>query len=50
MTVLFADMTLTLHKKQVHYSGIIQWWVCSSLNPLHCLQRRIVKLGNGLFW
>jgi len=23
-------MTLTLHKSQVHYSGFMQWWACSS--------------------
>ena len=24
-------MTLTLHKSQVHSSGVLQWWACSSL-------------------
>jgi len=28
---LFAGMTLTVHKKQVHCPGVVQWWVCSSL-------------------
>jgi len=28
---LFADITLTLHKSQVHYSGFMQWWICSSI-------------------
>jgi len=23
-------MTLTLHNSQVHYSGCMQWWACSS--------------------
>ena len=31
---LFAGMTLTLHKSQVHCSGVMQWWACSSL--IHC--------------
>jgi len=31
---LFANMTLTLQKKSVHCSGIMQSWNCSSLNPL----------------
>ena len=34
---LFASMTLTLHKIQVHCFGIMQWWACSSLNTLLCL-------------
>jgi len=28
---LFSGMTLTVHKKQVHCPGVVQWWVCSSL-------------------
>jgi len=28
---LFAGMTLTLYKSQVHCSGVVQWWACSSL-------------------
>ena len=27
---LFAIMTLTLQNSQVHYSGFMQWWICSS--------------------
>ena len=30
---LFAGTTLTLHKSQVHCSGVMQWWACSSLVP-----------------
>jgi len=47
MAVLFADMTLTPHKSQVHCSGVMQWWACSSLNPLHCWQRQVAKFGSG---
>jgi len=51
MTVLFFDMKLTLHKCRVDCSGVMQWWwACSSLNPLHCLQRWVAKLGSGLLW
>jgi len=28
---LFGGMTLTLRKSQVHCSGVMQWWNCSSL-------------------
>ena len=28
---LFAGMTPTVHKNQVHYLGVVQGWVCSSL-------------------
>jgi len=27
----FATMTLTMHKSQVHCSGVMQWWACSWL-------------------
>jgi len=47
---LFADMTLTLHLSQVYCSSNMQWWACSSLNPLHCLQRQVAKLGSELFY
>jgi len=40
-------MTLTLHKTQVQYSGVIQWWAC---RPLICLQRQVAKLASGLFY
>jgi len=30
-------MTLTLHKNQVHCSGVMQWWDCSSLRSNPCL-------------
>jgi len=44
-------MTLTLPmSRQVHYSGSMQWWACSSLNPLLCLQRQVAKLGSELFY
>ena len=29
--LLFAAITLTLHRSQVHCSGAMQWWACSSL-------------------
>jgi len=33
-------MTLTLHMIQVHCSGVMQWWACSScVSALFCLQR-----------
>ena len=44
---LFANMTLTLHKSQVHHYGVIQWWACRSLI---CLRRQIAKLPSGLFY
>ena len=47
---LFADMTLTLHNSQVHCFSNMQLWACSSLNPLHCLQRQAAKLGSELFY
>jgi len=25
---LFAGMTLTLHKIEVHCPGVMQWWAC----------------------
>jgi len=28
---LFAGLTSTVHKNQIHCSGVVQWWVCSSL-------------------
>jgi len=31
VTDLFAGLTLTLHKSQVHCFGVKQWWTCSSL-------------------
>jgi len=48
MTVLFTDSRVTLHQSRVNSSGIMQWWACSSLNPLDCLQRPVTKLTNGL--
>jgi len=47
---LFADMTLTLHKNQVHCAGSVQLWACSSINPLLCLQRQVAKLTSELFY
>jgi len=44
-------MSLTLHKsRQVQCSGNMQWWACSSLNLLLCLQRQVTKLGSELFY
>jgi len=31
----FAGMTLTLHNSQIHRSGVIQWWACSSLTSAY---------------
>jgi len=28
---LFTGMAITLHKSQLHYSGVVQWWAYSSL-------------------
>jgi len=47
---LFADMTLTLHKSQLHCFGNMQLWACSSLHPLLCLQRQVAKLASELFY
>jgi len=46
----FADMKLTLHKSQVHSSSVMQWWACSSLCPLVCLQRWSAEVTSGLFY
>jgi len=44
-------MSLTLHKsRQVQCSGNMQWWACSSLNLLLCLQRQVAKFGSELFY
>ena len=45
---LFTDMTLTLHKSQVHCFGNVQLWACSLAVhscPL-CPQRQVAKLGS----
>jgi len=34
MTVFFAGMKLTLHKRQVRSYSVMQWWACSSLMSL----------------
>ena len=34
---LFANMTLTLHKSQVYFSGVMECWACSS--PMSALCR-----------
>ena len=47
---LFAGMTLTLHKRQVHCSGAMQWWTCSSLMYAFCLQRQVAKFASVLFY
>ena len=46
----FACMKLTLHKSQVHSYSVMQWWVCSSLMSLLCLQRWVTKIVSGLFY
>jgi len=30
--------------------AVMQWWACSSLNSLLCLQRQVAKLANELFY
>jgi len=50
---LFADMTLTLHKSQVHCFGnmqMMQLCACCSLNPFLCLQRQVAKLASELLY
>jgi len=49
---LFAGMTLSLHKSQVHCPDVMQWWACSSLMsfPLPRLQKQVAKLASGLFY
>ena len=49
MTVLFSDSRVKLHQSRFNSSTIMQWWACSSLNPLDCLQRPVAKLTRGLF-
>jgi len=34
VTVFFAGMKLTLHKRQVHSYSVMQWWACDSLMAL----------------
>jgi len=46
----FADMKLTLHKSQVPSYSVMQWWACSSLMSIPCLQRRVAKVASGLFY
>jgi len=47
---LFAGMTLTLHKRQIHCSGVIQWWACSSLMSPLLSAKAGAKVANGLFY
>ena len=47
---LFASITLTLHKRQVHCSGVMQWWVCSSLMRPLLPAKAGMKVENGLFY
>jgi len=48
---LFAGMTPTVHKNQVHCPGVVQGWVCSSLMSAAChLQRQVAKLACWLFY
>jgi len=46
----FVGMKLTLHKSRVHSYSVMQWWACSSLMPIPCLQRRVAKVASGLFY
>jgi len=47
---LFASITLTLHKRQVHCSGVMRWLVCSSrMRPL-LPAKAGTKVANGLFY
>ena len=46
----FSGMKLTLHKSQVHSYSSMQWWACSSLMSIPCLQRRAAKVASGLFY
>ena len=46
---LFACMTLTLYKSKIHYSGLMQWCVCSSIMSILLLQRQVAKLASVLF-
>jgi len=43
-------MTLTMHKNEVHYAGVNQWWAYSYSCLLLCLQRQVAKLASGLFY
>ena len=47
---LFAPMTRTLHKSQVHCTGVMQWWACSSLMYAHFPAEAVAKLANELFY
>jgi len=46
-------MTVTLHKSQVHSSGVMHWLVMSlsftHSCPFVCLQAQVAKLSSGLF-
>ena len=46
----FSCMKLTLHKSQVHSCSVMQWWACSSLCPLLCLQRWVAKVASLLLY
>jgi len=41
---------LILYKSQVHSYSVMQWWACSSLMSLLCLQRQVGKVASGLFY
>jgi len=44
-------MTLTLQKSQVHYSGVMQWWDCSSLMSAPWpAEKQVSKLESRLFY
>jgi len=40
-------MTLTLHKRQVHNYGVVQWWACRSLVRSFASRGRLQKVRAG---
>jgi len=43
-------VTRTLHKSQLHCSGVMQWWACSSLMPtLASADSNVTKRASALF-
>jgi len=48
---VFSGMTLTLHNSQVHCSGVMQWWACSSLvfTPLRGQTWKRIFSGVGVY-
>jgi len=47
---LFTGMALTLHKSQLHYSGVMQWWACSSLMTTPSSAESRCQLASALFY